>query len=123
VTGPRDDYERARGYARAACSFNPRLAASAKTLGIADYRLGAYDEARTALLRADALANVWFTGAGQPETIGFLAMTYYRLGDHEKAQVELERLREVASRQAFADDAVTAAVLREAVALIGDGSR
>jgi hypothetical protein len=56
-------------------------------------------------------------------TIGFLAMTYYRLGDHEKAQAALERLREVASRQAFADDAVTAAVLRETVALIGDGSR
>jgi hypothetical protein len=50
-------------------------------------------------------------------------MTYYRRGDHDKAQVELERLREVASRQAFADDAVTAAVLRVAVALIGDGSR
>ena len=65
------------------------------TLGKGQYRVGLYREAVESLERANSLYSTddVFKG-GPPANFGFLAMAYHRLGQKEKAQAALDRLRQ-----------------------------
>ena len=55
------------------------------TLGMAQYRLGKYQEALTTLTHADEL-NQDAQGGSVPADLAFLAMTGYQIGEKDRAR-------------------------------------
>jgi WD40 repeat protein/serine/threonine protein kinase len=82
-------------------------------LGIALYRVGRYAEARDHLLWADSHRKEPI-----PATGAFLAMTYHRLGEHDKARARLARTREELRSYRQSDKPTTQSFLKEAEALV-----
>jgi WD40 repeat protein/serine/threonine protein kinase len=116
---PLDDYLRALRRAEAAVRLAPENGTYSKTLGVALYRVGRYEEALEALRRAAALDTAQ-RGRPTPTEIAFLAMTYHRLGDFVKARAGLEDLRSRMKEAEAAKDVESQAFLREAEELIDD---
>jgi hypothetical protein len=110
------------------------------TLGVAQYRVGQYAQARATLTQADlqhqaalarlvlmarqlpqALVTLW---QAQPlrETVSanlaFLAMTHHQLGHEESARAALARLREITEKPEWAKDQEVHSLLREAETLV-----
>jgi hypothetical protein len=107
------EYQRALIQAEQACALEPS-GTYLNTLGVAQYRVGLYEEALATLKKADEL------NGGIPEDIAFLAMLHHRLGDDSKAQKELNRLRTVMSNSRRGNDPEERAFLTEAEKLLGE---
>jgi WD40 repeat protein len=105
-----DHYRQVRDRADKAKTADPNSFLDWRDYGGALYRLGEYEKALPALLRAREVNN------RAPVISAFLAMTYHRLNQPEKAKAELAKLREQ-----WLPDPMTAgplALYDEAVALI-----
>jgi tetratricopeptide (TPR) repeat protein len=92
------------------------------TLGVAQYRLGQYDQAIATLTRSDKLNSKQFGGQSHPADVAFLAMAHHRLGHSDEARKLLERLRQLLQQDRWKNDAESQAFLREVESLIQSGS-
>jgi hypothetical protein len=100
-----DHYRQVRDRADKAKTADPNSLIGWLDYGGALYRLGEYEKALPALLRAREVSK------GGPLVSGFLAMTYHRLNQLDKAKAELVKLRQDVDRlpigmRAFYDEAV-----------------
>src|SRR5262249_48556561 len=80
-----------------------------KTLGVAYYRMGRYEEAIDALGRAAKLRK-----EPSPADLAFLAMAHHQLGQKEQARATLAWLREVMKQPRWPTDAEAGGFGREA---------
>jgi WD40 repeat protein len=110
-------YRQALVQAEAACRMAPGQGSYFNTLGIAQYRLGKYAEAVDTLTHSDQLSAAGNQGS-RPADLAFLAMAHWRLGQKEKAQDYLDRLRQTMKEGQWSDGE-SQAFLREAEALQG----
>ncbi|MCI0465093.1 MAG: hypothetical protein L0Z62_49865, partial [Gemmataceae bacterium] len=94
--------------AETACRRAPEQGKYWTTLGVAQYRVGQYLEARATLTRADAI------NGGIPADLAFLAMTHHQLGQRELAQAALTRLRSLFQDPVWKSDRRAHAFLEEA---------
>jgi len=86
-----DAYKSALGKAQKANSLEPNRPDILTTLGVAQYRVGAYQDALMTLSRADKMrtdANELST----PEDLAFIAMSLHQLGRNEEAKTALTQL-------------------------------
>jgi WD40 repeat protein/serine/threonine protein kinase len=83
--GLRADYLRALCRAEAAVRLAPENSTYLKTLGVALYRVGRYEQALEALRRATAL-DAAKNGGPTPAVLAFLAMAHWQLGDKPQAR-------------------------------------
>jgi WD40 repeat protein/serine/threonine protein kinase len=102
--------------AQAACDLAPESGTCLTTLGVAQYRLGQYAEARATLSRAEALNRA--DPHERPADLAFLAMAHRRLGDNAGARAALDALREVMSKWPASTDEEALAFLNEAEVLL-----
>jgi tetratricopeptide (TPR) repeat protein len=89
-----DLYRVALRKARAATLLAPENGLYLNTRGIAEYRLGRYDEALDTLSRSEQI-NVRVFSGGHPADIAFIAMCMHHLGMAEGARNNLIRLQEL----------------------------
>jgi tetratricopeptide (TPR) repeat protein len=115
--GRRDEYLRALRRAEAAVRLAPENGTYSKTLGVVLYRVGRYEQALEALLRATALDTAQ-RGRPTPTEMAFLAMTHHRLGHAAEARAGLDALRARIKEPEAAKDRDSQIFLREAEALI-----
>jgi WD40 repeat protein/serine/threonine protein kinase len=80
-----------------------------RTLGVAQYRTGAYQQALTTLKQCDH---------GTPEVGAFLAMAQHHAGQHQDARTTLERLRQTMKKPEWAGNAEAQRFVREAETLL-----
>jgi WD40 repeat protein/tRNA A-37 threonylcarbamoyl transferase component Bud32 len=106
--------------AEAACRVEPDNGGYLNTLGVARYRAGKYPEALETLTRSDRLNSARYKSP-QPADVAFLAMTYHHLGQPDKAQAALARLRELVKKPVWSNNQEATAFLREAEPLIVPG--
>jgi WD40 repeat protein/predicted Ser/Thr protein kinase len=87
-----------------------------RTLGVAQYRVGNYEDALKTLTKTDKIR----TDANEPhpEDVAFIAMALHKLGRTEDAKATLERLRTLLKDERFADDQQAKSFLLEAEQLI-----
>jgi len=87
-----ESYREALEKAEKACTLEPDSWRLVKTLGAAQYRVGAYEDAVATLRRAE---KMWVNARGEPNpaNTSFLAMALYQLGLTQEARTALERLR------------------------------
>ena len=98
-------YDLARRKAAAACAVVPDSLAFRTALGVAQFRLGRYDEALESLNRAREggitkhpvryIRNAVVPKGVYPVSLAFLAMTLHQLDRDEDARSELERLHRI----------------------------
>jgi hypothetical protein len=86
------------------------------TLGVAQYRVGRYDDALATLTKSEKL-NATKEGS-LPADLAFLAMTQHQLGKKDEAKATLGLLREVMKQPRWTQDAESVGFLREAEELI-----
>ena len=111
----REAYARALEAARLAVEMAPNDAPILNTLGVAEYRVGRYEDALTTLARSNELVD----GTNYAD-LAFLAMANHRLGRVEEAHSRLEQLRDLRiARPALNNIPECARMYREAEALIG----
>jgi tetratricopeptide (TPR) repeat protein len=111
-------YDIALQAAHRANELAPDDATIVKSLGVAQYRAGLFDEAVASLARSDAL----FVAAGepkQPANRAFLAMAHHQLGHADEARAALQRLRKLMEDADNAGNTENQGFLREAEELIG----
>jgi WD40 repeat protein len=87
-------YRQALRQAEVAVGLDPRNGAYLTTLGLAQYRLGRYEEALATLTRADRL-NATPAGLSTDADLAFLALSHLQLGHHDEARAVLDRLRQL----------------------------
>jgi WD40 repeat protein len=109
-------YCRALRRAEAACRESPQRGDLLDTLGVAQYRVGQYQEAVATLTHADKLNSLTYQGSVPPD-LAFLAMAQHRLGQTEKARAALSRLRETMKKTQWAHDQESQDFLHEAEVL------
>jgi WD40 repeat protein len=110
-------YQRAEQQAEIVCRLMPFECSYQTTLGMAQYRLGKYQEALTTLTHADEL-NQSADGGSIPADLAFLAMTRYQLREKDRAQASLDRLRETMQKSNWARNEEAQRLLKEAEALL-----
>jgi WD40 repeat protein len=103
--------------AELACRLLPFKGPYQTTLGMAQYRLGKYQEALTTLTRADEL-NQAAQGSPVPADLALLAMTRYQLHEKDRAQASLTQLRETLQKPNWARNEEAQRLLKEAEALL-----
>jgi hypothetical protein len=86
------------------------------TLGVAQYRAGQWQSALETLTESDRLQSAQL-GGSHPADLAFLAMAHLQLGQKEKAQGVLGRLREALKQTRWSRDAEARGFLQEAEAL------
>src|SRR5262249_22865859 len=106
-------YGRAVQQAEIACRLMPCEGSYQTTLGMAQYRLGKYQEALTTLTRADEL-NQAAQGSPVPADLALLAMTRYRMRERDRAQASLTQLRETLQQPNWAPNEEAQRLLKEA---------
>jgi hypothetical protein len=104
--------------AEAACRLHPQEPANLTTLGMAQYRVGKYEDAVKTLTGAARL-NEAIHGSTRPVDLAFLAMAQHQMGKKKEAQTALQRLREMMQDPQWAQQEEAQASLREAEALVG----
>jgi len=113
-------YDIALRAARRADELGPNDAAIVKSLGVAQYRAGYYEEAIPTLVRADALAVE--AGLGElPAGWAIVAMAHHQLGHANEARAALQRLRKLMEDPDQGSSAENQDFLREAEELIETG--
>jgi WD40 repeat protein len=103
--------------AEIACRLMPFEGPYQTTLGMAQYRLGKYQEALTTLTRADEL-NQAAEGGSVPADLALLAMTRYQMRERDRAQASLTQLRETLQKPNWARNEEAQRLLKEAEALL-----
>jgi WD40 repeat protein len=103
------DYERGLRLAQAACQLQPDNRVFLNTLGAAQYRSGLLAEAVATLERSNRLNE-----GREPSDLAFLTLALHRLGQSEKADATLGRLRELMKNSQSSADGEAQALLREA---------
>ena len=93
--------------AEIACRLMPFEGSYQTTLGMAQYRLGKYQEALTTLTHADKL-NQAAEGSSVPADLAFLAMTRFQIGETDQAQASLAQLRETSQKPNWAEESRSA---------------
>jgi WD40 repeat protein len=101
-------YARALLQAEEACSLTLENGLALNTLGVAQYRVGNYQQAIRTLMRSERL-NRDAAGQSAPADLAFLSMAQHRLGLKEQALATLERLRQRMSAPDQAKAPATAA--------------
>ena len=92
-------YRLAVQWAEIACRLMPFEGSYHTTLGMAQYRMGKYQEALTTLTRADELNQTAHWGP-VPADLAFLAMSRYQMRERDRAQQSLTRAaRDVAEAE------------------------
>ncbi len=91
VAAGRTDQEYRKAYEQAeeACRLDPDNRDHLRTLGVALYRLGRYQEAVEELTASNQLTG------GLPSATSFLAMAYHRLGQTAEASAAMRQLRTI----------------------------
>jgi hypothetical protein len=112
----KDTYALALRQAEAAVRLAPGNGMILNTLGVAQYRVGRYDDALATLTKSEKL-NATKEGS-QPTDLAFLAMTQHQLGKKDEAKAALLRLRENMKQPRWADDGEAKVFLLEAEELI-----
>jgi hypothetical protein len=137
-------YQFALRQAETACRLVPQCGLYLTTLGMAQYRAVQFTAARATLAQADllhrvaaadlallaphlpqALIAIWQTQPLRqlvPANLAFLAMTYHQLGQEERAQSALARVRKIASEREWANDKEVQRFLCEAETVVGGPS-
>jgi hypothetical protein len=88
-------------------------------IGIAQYRLGQYREAVESLTRSESHYSATpALKTGTPWNLAFLAMSHHQLGENDKAQALLARLREILKEPRWVNNVDAQPFLREAEALL-----
>jgi hypothetical protein len=103
--------------AEIACRLMPFEESYYTTLGMAEYRLGKYQEALTTLTRADELNQADY-GGPVPADFALLAMTRHQLRDNNRTQASLTQLRETLQNPDWAGNEDAQRLLNEAEALL-----
>lgn len=116
-----DQYRWGLRLAEKACRLRPENGLILNTLGVAQYRVGRYQDAVANLERSDRLNAEQLKGS-IPADLAFLAMSRHRLGQAEPARTDLHRLRECMKKPDQAKNEESLAFLREAEAHI-EGKR
>ncbi len=88
-----------------------------KTLGVAEYRVGAYEQAIATLTRSGELYRGRF-GTKPPGNLAFIAMSEFKLGRFGEARASLDELRQIMREPRHAQNTESQAFLRDAEALI-----
>jgi WD40 repeat protein len=112
-------YRRAIQQAEIACRLIPFEGSYHTTLGMAQYRLGRYQEALATLTRADEL-NQAAQGEHAPEDQALLAMARYQMGEKDQALACLNRLRETMRKPQSVRGKEVQSLLNEAEALLAE---
>ncbi|MFH0981760.1 MAG: protein kinase [Planctomycetota bacterium] len=130
-------YRQALRWAEAACKLVSDDGRFLTTLGVAQYRVGVYQDALATLTHSDEInrrastglisrvSDIWealkgdhhVTG-GQPADIAFMAMSLHQLGRADEARAALERLRVIMRDPKHAENEESQGFLREAEALL-----
>jgi hypothetical protein len=110
-------YQLAERRAEIACNLMPFEGSYHTTLGMAQYRLGTYQEALTTLTHADEL-NQAAEGGSVPADLALLAMIRYQLRDKDQAQASLDQLRDTMQKANWARNGEAQGLLKEAEALL-----
>jgi tetratricopeptide (TPR) repeat protein len=138
-----EHYTIALGWAEEAVRHDPDNAQILNTLGVAQYRVGAYDKALATLTRSDELdrrpdasrnGSSTSAPASQPVRSGaadlfhpanaaFIAMAQFKLGHVDEAKASLARLRELMRDTRHAANEEYQAFLADAANLIEGPSR
>jgi Flp pilus assembly protein TadD len=113
-------YRLALRQAEAACRLLPNERGFHSTLGIAQYRLGRYEDAVATLVQADRVHTDNGDGSSSPTDLAFLALARHRLGQMDRARALLNRLRETMKRPDWAHNGDAQVSLREAEAIDPD---
>ena len=100
--------------ARRACEQAPDNHDFLSSLGVAQYRVGHYEDALTTLLRSDE-----FNGGTRPADVAFIAMSQHALGRIDDAKTTFERLRELMNQEQWKNDDEDRAFLNEAAQVLG----
>jgi len=118
------EYRFAANLAENACALQPENSWYVTTLGIARYRLGAWQDAVTILERAWRRNAAELEGHPVPHDLAFLALAQYHGGDAGKARATLARLRAaMTTLEAWGRDEDAASFLNEAVRTIESTTR
>ncbi len=88
------------------------------SLGMEQYKMGAYEQAVATLKRVDEYRRTVLNNKSHPPDIAYIAMALHRLGRAEEAKVTLDRLRDLLKDERFAEDEKAKACLAEAEKLI-----
>jgi tetratricopeptide (TPR) repeat protein len=114
-----DTYQGALEKAEKANRLEPNTPFILTALGVARYRVGAYEDALEVLKRSEKIIAD-FVVFGEPilepdpTNAAFIAMALHQLGRDEDAQAALDRLRGLCKDEQFAEDKEAQAFLREA---------
>jgi eukaryotic-like serine/threonine-protein kinase len=110
-------YRLALDRAEIACRLMPFEGSYLTTLGMAQYRLGKYQEALTTLTHANEL-NQETHGGPDPADLAFLAMSQYQMHNKDQAKSSLDQLRETLQKPNWARNVEAQGLLKEAEALL-----
>lgn len=111
-------YQRALELANEAASLSPRNGLILNTLGVAQYRVGQYKEAVETLQKSNAINRNSRSGE-HPADVGFLCMTYVKLGRTEDAREEFNVLKQLMKLEPWQTDLESIAISKEAAAAMG----
>jgi WD40 repeat protein/serine/threonine protein kinase len=112
-----EEYREALTKVQQANNWKPNDPFILTTLGMAQYRTGAYEQSLNSLTTAAKL-RVDKEAPGDLTCTAFTAMTLYQLGQDEAAKSSLEQLRALLQDERFTNDAWAKALVAEAEALI-----
>jgi WD40 repeat protein len=111
------EYRLALQRAEIPCRLMPFEGSYQTTLGMAQYRLGKYQEALATLTHAAEL-NQAAEGGSVPVDLALLAMIRYQMPDKDRAQANLDQLRQMMQKSNWAQDEEAQRLLKEAEALL-----
>jgi len=107
-------YRRALQMAEVANRLTPRNPSIMNTLGIAQYRIGAYADALATFIHCQELST-----SPDPTDLVFITMAHFKLGAADRARLELEQLHALIKDPRTSPKPEFLAYLREAELLIG----
>jgi len=115
-SGDPNAYRAALEKAEKANRLEPNEPSILTMLGVAQYRMGKYEDALKTLTKTDKIRTD--ANEPRPEDVAFIAMALHKLGRADEAKAALERLRTLLKDERFAQDEQAKAFLAEAEKLI-----
>jgi eukaryotic-like serine/threonine-protein kinase len=113
----REAYAVALCRAETAWKLEPGDVHCLNTLGVAQYRVGKYQQALDTLSRSDEINS--HSQAGRlPADVAFLALVHFKLGQKEKAQALIGELRQLMKQPQWCNNAEAQGFLHEAEELL-----
>jgi hypothetical protein len=117
-----DDYRRGLIEAQEAVRLMPKRATMINTLGVAQFRVGDYEDALSTLTHADEVNRKPDNlnngdappGLGDPSDVAFIAMTLHKLRRTDEARAAMERLHALMDLDYWRKDSGAQEASREA---------